>query len=427
VAARASAFSFRGRADDLEAIAEKLNVGTVLEGSVRRAGDRVRITTQLSNATQGKVLWSERFDRELKDIFDVQEEIARAIVERLRVSLAPTGERLVQKRTTNIKAYELLLQGRVLLMKRGPAIVNALNIFEQAIALDPNLGDAHAGLGDTYRLMGIYGLMRPNEILPKARASLERALELDPNNVEALATLANIAMAFEWDFVRAHQYSERALALDPTHVRAITERAITTATSMVSPPPPHLRGFVLDQISRARSLDPLNPWVMAIESMTLMITGDLDAAFERATQAREIDGTNFTAHWSLVVALAAAERDEEARQAAEASFAVFKRHPAILAEMAAIESRQGNRAAADAIFSELQDRSKTTYIGEGVRAVVAASAGKFDEARQLLATATAERDAYIPFNKHPAWRPLRTDHGCMALLSEIAYVKNGMR
>jgi TolB-like protein len=137
VAPRTSAFSFRGRADDLEAIGERLNVNTVLEGSVRRAGDRVRITTRLSDAQLGRQLWSERFDRELKDIFDVQDEIARAVADRLRVTIAGAGVRLVQKATTNIAAYELMLKGRVFLNRRGPAIANAIPCFEQAIALDP--------------------------------------------------------------------------------------------------------------------------------------------------------------------------------------------------------------------------------------------------------------------------------------------------
>src|SRR6185295_13632071 len=186
----------KGKSDDLRAIAEKLNVTTVLEGSVRRAGDRVRITAQLSDAREGRQLWSERFDRDLKDIFDVQEEIARAIVDRFRLTLgSDAGGRLVPKATANLEAYELLLKGRGLLLWRGPGIVNAIECFEKAIALDPNLADAHAGLGDTYRLMGIYTLMPGTEALPRASASLDRALAIDPNQVEALATLANITHA----------------------------------------------------------------------------------------------------------------------------------------------------------------------------------------------------------------------------------------
>jgi serine/threonine protein kinase len=132
VAARTSAFSFRGKVDDLRTIGEKLNVTTVLEGSVRRAGDRVRITAQLSDAREGRQLWSERFDRELKDIFDVQEEIARAIADRLRVTIAG-GARLVQQATTNIEAYELLLKGRALVTRRGRAVLDAIPLFERAI------------------------------------------------------------------------------------------------------------------------------------------------------------------------------------------------------------------------------------------------------------------------------------------------------
>ncbi len=159
VAARASAFSLRGKTDDLRSIGEKLNVKTVLEGSVRRAGDRVRITAQLSDAREGRQIWSERFDREMQDIFDVQEEIARAIVERLRVTIAAGGPSdWSHRRPRNIEAYQLLLQGRTFVTRRGRAIVEAIPCFERAIELDPNLSEAHALLGDAYRLLGLYGI-----------------------------------------------------------------------------------------------------------------------------------------------------------------------------------------------------------------------------------------------------------------------------
>ena len=197
VAARASAFSFRGKSDDLGVIAEKLNVNTVLEGSVRRAGDRVRITAQLSDARQGQQLWSERFDRELKDIFDVQDEIARAIANRLRVTIEGGGARLVPQATTNIEAYELLLKGRAFVTRRGRAVLDAIPLFERAIALDPNLAEAHALLGDAYRLLGLYGIAPAAEVMPKARACIDRALAIDPNQAEALASRAISASIYE--------------------------------------------------------------------------------------------------------------------------------------------------------------------------------------------------------------------------------------
>ncbi len=155
VAARTSAFSFKGKSDDLRTIGEKLNVTTVLDGSVRRAGDRVRITVQLSDVANGFQLWSERYDRELKDIFDVQDEIAKAIAERLRVTLAGgKDDRLVEQGTTNVEAYQLYLKGRALLGRRGASIPLALDLFRKAVEIDPDYSLAWAGIADAMHRAG---------------------------------------------------------------------------------------------------------------------------------------------------------------------------------------------------------------------------------------------------------------------------------
>ena len=188
MAARASAFSFRGKSDDLRVIGEKLNVSTVLEGSVRRAGDRVRITAQLSDARQGRQLWSERFDRELKDIFDMQDEIARAIADRLRIT---------HRRRSAAGRAGHDQSGRLRAAAQGPRVRDAPRTRHRSmrfpasstrIALDPNLAEAHALLGDCYRLLGLYGIARASEVMPKAQASIDRAMAIDPNQPEAMAT-----------------------------------------------------------------------------------------------------------------------------------------------------------------------------------------------------------------------------------------------
>jgi serine/threonine-protein kinase len=420
VAARASAFSFRGKTDDLRSIGEKLNVTSVLEGSVRRAGDRVRITTRLSDTKEGRQLWSERFDRDVKDIFDVQEEIARAIADRLRVSIAGGGERLVQKPTANLEAYELMLKGRGFLNRRGPAIVNAIPCFEQAIALDPNLADAHAGLGDTYRLFGIYGLMPTQEAMRLARTSLERALAIDPDQVETLATLANITSTFEWNYPKSRALTERALRRDPSHVRALAESAVTTAAMMADQPSEALLQMVLDRIARARALDPLSAWAMAMEAMVLLILGREDEAVAIAAKAVATDPNNFTAHWLRVATLAQQDRAAEAEEAAKPGLEMSSRHPVLLSDLATLHARHGDPPTAESIYQELTERSKTAFISPASRAVAAAAAGRMTDARALLAKSIADHDAFLSFNKLPAWRPIWDDPECAAMLRHSA-------
>jgi TolB-like protein len=418
VAARASAFSLRNNSADLPAIAEKLRVATVLQGSVRRAGDRVRVTVQLVDVTNGFQLWSERYDRELKDIFDVQDEIARAVAERLRVTLADASQRLVVRATTNLDAYELLLKGRVLLIRRGRAIFEAQACFEQALALDPGFAEAHALLGDAYRLIGLYGLAPATEMMPRARAAAERALSLDPRQVEALATLASVAAVYDWDTAASSSFTDRALSCDPSHVRASAERAAVLAA--LEPPTPAIVQLILRDARRARELDPLNAWVVAIEAWCLFLTDRAEEAAATAYQAVALDRENFTAKWVLVFALAACRRYDECLAAAEPALSISGRNPRILTEIAAVHAARGNREDAETIYQELRNRAASAYVGFSEQGAAAASAGRLEEARALVRQGIDGHEPFLAFWKLPSWGPYRADAQGMALLRTTA-------
>jgi TolB-like protein/Tfp pilus assembly protein PilF len=422
VAARASAFSFRGRSGDLRTIARELNVATVLEGSVRRAGDRVRITAQLSDAREGRQLWSERFDRELVDIFEVQDEIARAIVDRLKISLSPRNEPLVAKSTSSIEAYELLLKGRVLLNRRGGAIIDAMRCFEQAVAIDPQLSEAHALLGDAHRLKGLYGLAPPSEAMPPARAAVERALALDANQVEAWATLANIAFIYDWDLDAWRTASDRALSIDPSHIRTLGERSIVLCA--VPAPETAMVDGTLEHIDTALAIDPLNSWLMAVKTLCLVAVGRTKEAVVVAELAVATDANNFAAQWALVGALTLDGRDAEAKQIALATaLPMSGRNSRVLAELAAIHARLGEQDAARAIFVELERRAQNAYIGFAERAAAAAAAGEPVQALALIVQAIAGRDTYLLFWKHAAWQPFWSDPACAAALRKTALLQ----
>src|ERR1700730_8767685 len=218
VVARRSAFSFKGKTDDLRTIGEKLNVTTVLEGSMWRAGDRVRITAQLSDVRNGYQLWSERYDRELKDIFDVQDEIAKAIAERLRGTL--TGgkdDRLVEQATTNIEAYQLYLKGRALLDQRGASVPIGLDLLLKAVELDPGYSLAWAGVADAFTVLAYSGAVRGSESKRHAMTAATLATELGPMAAAAHAALAWATLLYENSRTIAKQEFERALELSPSY------------------------------------------------------------------------------------------------------------------------------------------------------------------------------------------------------------------
>src|SRR5713101_8231463 len=216
VAARTSAFSFKGKSASISEIGNTLGVKTVLEGSVRKSGNRLRITVQLINAAEGYHLWSERYDREMKDIFDVQDEITLAVVAALKIKLL--GELpQIEPPTQNTGAYELYLKGRSLLYQRGLSIAKAIECFEQAVALDSEYAQAWAGLADGYTTSAYSGFGPAREVMPRALEAARRALQLEPDLAEAHSALACAALLHDLDFDLAEQEFRRALELNPNY------------------------------------------------------------------------------------------------------------------------------------------------------------------------------------------------------------------
>ena len=216
VTARTSSFSFKGKNEDIRQIGSKLGVANVLEGTVRWAGKKVRINVQLINTTDGYHTWSEVYDRELEDIFEVQDEIATKIVTRLKENFAVTEkkETVVKPPTENIDAYNLYLKGRYYWNKSNPEnILNAIKTFEEAISIDPNFALPYCSLSYCYSFLGSSGIMPPTEAYPKAKDCTLKAIELDPNHAESHLSLATIKFYHNWDFDGAEVSLNKAHAL----------------------------------------------------------------------------------------------------------------------------------------------------------------------------------------------------------------------
>jgi TolB-like protein/Flp pilus assembly protein TadD len=417
VAARTSAFSFKGKGDDLRTIGEKLNVTTVLEGSVRRAGDRVRITVQLSDAQNGYQLWSERYDRELKDIFDVQDEIAKATAERLRVTLVGgKDDRLVEQATTNIEAYQLYLKGRALVDRRGANVPAGLELLRKAVDLDPGYALAWAGVADALTVMAYSGAARGSESKPEAMAAARRSIELDPASAVGHTSLACATLLYENDRAAAERWFERALELNPSHAMG---RCWYGNFYMG-----WARGdfeHAIPEVRRALDSDPLSAYVTMTLGVCLFTAGRLDEAIDTCRRATHLDPESFVSRWALGIALGLAGRFDEAFSTLDAAAQMSGRHPLSLVGLAGVFGLWGKLAEARAVHRELMDRASQRYVSPAHLALTADAAGDREEAMVFARRAWDEREpSFILWARHfPQYCALHSDPRFAAILREM--------
>jgi len=417
VAARASCFAFKGRREDLRAIGEKLDVTTVLEGTVRRAGAKLRITVQLANAADGYQLWSERYDREMTDVFAVQDEIASAIATRLRGTLQGDEDRSrARGGTKNLQAYELVLRGRALLAKRGRFMVEAIACFEKAIALDPGYAEPLAWLSDSYRLMGTFGGAPLDETMSRAKTLADRALAIDPDLAEAWATLAAVAEQYDRDFQRSDSLYERALQSDPRNARTRAQWALWRV----------LRSAMSDEQARAelhRAVqdDPLNAWVGSMHSFLLGILGVHEESIAEAERSLALDPESFFAQWSLMRSLVLAGHYEQGIALAPSLLGDSGRHSWALGLLAWTYGRAGSADRTRACYDELEARSRHEFVSRAWLASAAGSAGLPEEGIRWMERAVAERDPLVIWSRRlPFWDSIQS-HARFHEVTRIAW------
>ena len=416
VAGRASCFAFKGRREDLRAIGEKLDVGTVLEGTVRRSGSRLRITVQLANAADGYQLWSERYDREMTDVFAVQDEIATAIATRLRGAMRGEADHnLVRAGTKNLEAYELLLRGRALLNKRGRFVSQARVCFEQAIALDPHYAEPLAWLADSYRLMGTFATMRVRDAMTKARELAERALALDSSMSEPWSTLAAIEEQYEFNPSRSDDLYARALELEPRNARIRAQwvlwRVFRRAMS---------DDHALAELRRSVQDDPLNAWVGAMHSFALGILGKNDESTVEAERALALDSDSFFARFQVMRAHAYAGRYERAAEVSQELLMESGRHVWAMGLLAWVHARSGREDLARSCYDEIHARSRHEFVSPAWLSSAACSAGDVESAVRWLEQAAREHDpALLWVERSPFWDLIRTHPAFVEITREL--------
>ena len=378
VMARTSAFAFRGKEQDVREIGARLNVEHILEGSVRRAGNRLRVTAQLVKASDGYHLWSQRFDREMTDVFAIQDEISQAIVEKLRVRLA--GDRpLVKRYTENLAAYDLCLKARYHLLKMTQEGREAGRQYcEQAIALDPNYALAYVMLAESYFWSAFWGSMHPREAFPRAKSAALEALRLDDTIADAHSALGIVLGSGDFDWHGAEREFRRALELSPSSVAVRYDYAWCYAMWFLFP-----LGRVeqaLTEMRRALELDPLDPFYNTLLGYLLHCTRQFEPAVAQLQHAIDLDPTFFFSHWLLSAAYCVNGRFDEAIAAAEKANELSGGNALTLGALGSVYGRAGRTAEARQLLEELTARRRSTYVPASALALVLVGVGELDKA-----------------------------------------------
>jgi TolB-like protein/predicted Ser/Thr protein kinase len=345
VTARTSAFAFRGKEQDIRGIAEALNVRTILEGSVRRAGSRIRVTAQLINAEDGYHLWSERYDREVTDVFAMQDEIAAAIAAKLKVKLSAKPAD-VRHHTPNLPAYEAFLKGRHYAFLTTPGSLHrATEYFEQAIALDPEFAEPHAELGQQYLVQGAWGLRSAEEMMPLARTEASKALDLSPSEPRAHAVLGWVAGFCDYNWREAEEQFRLAMAAEsvPPEVRA--RRGLYLL----------FRGRLAEAIKEMETVleqDPLNVLWRYVLAGFLNAAEMYGRAIAEARKAIEIDENQWLARFAMAQSYVSQGMLAEARESAEKAHQLAPWNSGVAGLLAGIYARTGNRERVEALLAQ---------------------------------------------------------------------------
>jgi serine/threonine-protein kinase len=389
VAARTSSFAFKGKAVNLADIATRLKVDSILEGSVRRAGKRLRITAQLINVADGYQMWAERYDRDLDDVFAIQDDIATNIARKLQLSLGATDQ-LVRPATGYMDAYDLYLQGRFFVEQRGAGLAKGLTLFQEALARDPRFALTHAAVAEVMTLLAIYVIGDPAERMQHAERAATLALELDPNLAEAHNSMAVVKMLWHWDWAGALAEFDRALEINPNHVHARFWKGLFYHQ--------WCRGdhdAALRETRRAVELDPISTIPLYAEALVLVGMGRYDDAARRASHGLERDPNSFLLHRIVGVALLGQQRPQEAIPHIEKATAFSQRSPVMLAELAVAYLAAGQHGHAEQVQQELTARGKSTYVSPTSLAMLASARGDLEEGLTWLRRAFERRDPQL--------------------------------
>ena len=416
VTSRTSTQHYKSAPENLADIAKQLGVAHILEGSVQKSGDAVRVNVQLIKAANDSQVWAETFDRKLTDIFSVESDVAKAIADQLRAHITRQEEQVIAaKPTKNIEAYDAYLRGRYFWNKRtSDGIKHAIEHFQQSIERDPDFALGHAGLADSYIALTFYNFAAPHETMPKAKESAIKALALDDTLAEAHTTLAHILINYDWNWSAAEKEFKRSIELTPDYATGHQWYAIhyLTATSRFEE--------AVREMKKALKLEPASFVMNTFMGATLYYAGRYDEAIDQCRRTIEMDPNFAVAHWHLGLAY-------EQKQALDAATEEFKKaislsggSPLMKAALVRAYAKSRKKHEANEMLNELNELWKRQYVSAYEVATIYVALGNNEQAFQLLEDAYAEHSFHLVYlNVSPQFKPVSSDRRFQDLVQRI--------
>ena len=414
VTARTSSFAFRGKDQDIRKIASSLNAGAILEGSVRRSGSRIRVTAQLINAADGYHLWSQAYDREMAEIFGIQEDVSRAIVEALRIRLVG-AVRPAHRRAADPEAYRLWLKGRYHCIRHTPdELLRSRAFFTQSAALDPSFPPAWLGIAESWWQCAAFGLESPREAVSIGRLAVARTLELDESSGEAHAMLGIYSGLHDFDWAAAEREFNLAVDLGPTSPEVHLKRAayLLEPTARVAE--------AEAELETALELDPLSPVVLTYLGQCLMFERRYEEAIERLEEAAEIDPGFWLPRFVLFGTYAFMGNLERSFAIGQHAVGALGPNPMVLGAVGGVYGMCGRREEAEKLLGEIHRLGETRYVSPLSIAWVYLGLGDAEHCLEWLEKAVEAREPQI---MHLAAKPLydgfRADPRFQALIARM--------
>lgn len=408
VISRTSVMRYKDTRKPLPEIARELQVDALVEGTVARSGDRLRITANLVQASPERHLWAETYERDLRDVIALQNDVARTIAQQIQVELTPEEHaKLSTSHPVDPEAYRLYIKGRYFWVKRNRESFNrAMDYFQQAIARDPSYAAPYSGLADCYVLFGSsfdVGGLAPSDTQPRAKAAALKALELDSSLSDAHNSLAYVKLTYDWDWPGAEAEFKRSLALNPGYAHGHHWYAHLLLSS-------GRRDEALAESSRALELDPVSPIINLHLGWHFLNTGQYDRALEQLAKTLELDPNYPLAYWYRGLAYEQKEMYADALREMQKAKDLLPGNLGVQADIGHVYAVSGDKTAANRVLTELKQASGSRYVNQYEIAIIYAGLGQKDQAFACLSAAFRERsDMLVYLNVDPRLNVLRSD------------------